>query len=601
MNILDKLRKKSSKWFLIPLICGLLIVLCFGVNVIYWDEWENVRIYYYFADNGIDLNRLWQPHNEHRLFFPNILILFTAFLTGWNVKIQMVLSVFFLFAIYMLIVSYVSEKTGGENNTFHDLIAILTLAGILLFSPIQSENLLMGFQSGYYLAMLLSVIAMLTFSKYIESGKKRLLAVSLTLAVCATFSGLNFVSLWPAYVILIIALMINNRSIKHGVLIGVILAVAVITAGVFLTGYNIDSIKTAGSFSFERIKASFVFFLNAIGSAAFFAEPYASIFMGSLILITFLIISAVTVIFRKINKVMFPMFIAATNFGSLMIISFGRGALTGATSAVSSRYTSHSLMIIVSTAIMFCVLISNIADVKIKLETKTGYVSGITVKIKYMKYMIITVFCGMILCSWISGLYLCDRFHEDRITAQKILYNYDKVPLSYIQKYVYPCWDKYDWAYSEIERLKNDNASVFSSDKLNDADTSDIIFDQVDISGYNRYECDEMTNGLTADAITIDDNFITIENTWVIDPYSGTGYGDVYIKVNGRCFETESKIYRPDVAAFFGNDEYMYSGIRTAIPLSEVECSGNVYNINAVVIQGNGTDFFETPVITISI
>lgn len=75
--------------FLLPIAVLFLCIQHYGVNVVFWDEWAVVRLYEDLVSNGFSFAKLFAQHNEHRMFFPNIIMLLTSYFTGWDVKAEM--------------------------------------------------------------------------------------------------------------------------------------------------------------------------------------------------------------------------------------------------------------------------------------------------------------------------------------------------------------------------------------------------------------------------------------------------------------------------------------------------------------------------------
>ena len=74
---------------------GLPVFLCFnfiyrfGVDVPFWDQWELVPFLDLWASGTLSLGDLFSQHNEHRIFFPRLIMLLLAAATGWNSRAEM--------------------------------------------------------------------------------------------------------------------------------------------------------------------------------------------------------------------------------------------------------------------------------------------------------------------------------------------------------------------------------------------------------------------------------------------------------------------------------------------------------------------------------
>lgn len=70
------------------------LVLVFGSNVPYWDDWDMVPVL--TGEQPVTLSYLWSQHNEHRLLLPRLALLGLLRLTGWDFRSGMVANVLLL-------------------------------------------------------------------------------------------------------------------------------------------------------------------------------------------------------------------------------------------------------------------------------------------------------------------------------------------------------------------------------------------------------------------------------------------------------------------------------------------------------------------------
>ena len=121
------------------IILGFLI-LHFGVDVPYWDQWSVVGLSEAFHLRILTFEQLFAQYNEDRLFFPRLMLLGINALADGNVKYQMLgtllLAVLLMFNVFWLARKTLSHKSGW----------LAVLASLLIFSPIQYQNWLWGNQ-----------------------------------------------------------------------------------------------------------------------------------------------------------------------------------------------------------------------------------------------------------------------------------------------------------------------------------------------------------------------------------------------------------------------------------------------------------------------
>lgn len=124
----------------------LALVVRRGVNLPFWDEWDWADIVYSSHMHTLTLAELWKPHNEHRIFIPNAIMIALDRVGGWNVVREQVVSVMIL-ALTQLFIWLMIRRTLPRARRG---LAFLG-ASILLFGLAQYENLSWGFQMAWFL------------------------------------------------------------------------------------------------------------------------------------------------------------------------------------------------------------------------------------------------------------------------------------------------------------------------------------------------------------------------------------------------------------------------------------------------------------------
>ena len=137
---------------LIPPILVAVAVARTAVNVPYWDQWQFAPLLLDAARGHLDLRELWAQHNEHRLIVPRLLMLALAFLTGWNVRWELVACVLLnLITLGLLARTLVRAVRPSFPRLGPWLVVV---ASLLTFSPSQWENWTSGWQCQMFLHVL---------------------------------------------------------------------------------------------------------------------------------------------------------------------------------------------------------------------------------------------------------------------------------------------------------------------------------------------------------------------------------------------------------------------------------------------------------------
>ena len=100
---------------LVPLAFLIWMVVQYAVAVPFWDQWELVPLLEKTYHGELTFHDLWAQHNEHRIFFPKIIMLVLARLTGWNIHFELAVNIVLALGIFGVLVRQVKitgRKTG---------------------------------------------------------------------------------------------------------------------------------------------------------------------------------------------------------------------------------------------------------------------------------------------------------------------------------------------------------------------------------------------------------------------------------------------------------------------------------------------------------
>jgi len=164
----------------------------FGVNLPYWDQWEFIPTLVSFHEGQLTLDALTAQHNEHRLFFPRLIMLGLAALTRWNTVAEMYFNAGLLVALGAVLLHAHVRAFGASNRS---LFAFLPIPW-LVFTFRQFENLIWGWQLQITLCVLSCVVSLYWLTEVRGLGARWAGAVAS--AFLATFSFGSGIALWPA-------------------------------------------------------------------------------------------------------------------------------------------------------------------------------------------------------------------------------------------------------------------------------------------------------------------------------------------------------------------------------------------------------------------
>ena len=168
----------------LPLILLAIFVLLFGVECPYWDQWQLIDELDRFSDRGWSLSELWSQHNEHRLFFPKLIMHTLTALGGWSVRVEM------LVTVGLYIVAFMGLRRLLHLDARPPLQQLCCV--LLFFSTHHWQNWLWGFQIQILLCVAGSVWALQLMTR----GRPSLPGAA-ALSVVASGSFLIGFLLWP--------------------------------------------------------------------------------------------------------------------------------------------------------------------------------------------------------------------------------------------------------------------------------------------------------------------------------------------------------------------------------------------------------------------
>src|SRR5215204_258602 len=184
-------------WLLIllPVALAFLFVYLYGVTVVHVDQWEIIPRFEKLSLGTLGVSDLFAPHNQHRMLFPWIIMLGLGTITKYNNVAEM----YFTLACFLgMLTALILVFRGSIKPRLPFLLPVFFVPiAFLVFSLIQHENMLWGFQLQFGLVQVSSVLALclLYFSGY-ERLRKLVFPAALTSATVATFSAASGLFVW---------------------------------------------------------------------------------------------------------------------------------------------------------------------------------------------------------------------------------------------------------------------------------------------------------------------------------------------------------------------------------------------------------------------
>jgi hypothetical protein len=187
-------RRYPRAWALagLPVAFLAMMYVGFSTDVPYMDQWEFPAFFERWHEGTLTSADWFAQHNEHRIFFPRLIMLTLALLTDWDVRAELVVNAFLGFGITALVLaqSYFAAHRDGRRLAPWWPFAVT----LLCCSLAQWQNWFLGWQLQLFLAVacIHGVIGLLLFT-----GRLSTHLLAFVLAVVATLSFASGLLVWP--------------------------------------------------------------------------------------------------------------------------------------------------------------------------------------------------------------------------------------------------------------------------------------------------------------------------------------------------------------------------------------------------------------------
>src|SRR4051812_42308869 len=320
---------------LVPL--AYLVSMCelHHLDVPFWDQWAMVPRLEHMMSGTLSFNDFWQQHNEHRPFVPIALMLLLARLSNWNIGWEIAVNILLGVGIFAVFAAYLFtawRDAGGAP------VWLLPLISIFVFSPVQWENWVWGWQMQVLMCELATALGALLIAR--SAQQRGAFGGAVACGVWASYSFASGLMFWLA----------QPAGIWLGERRGRVLRLAVwtIAAAATFASYFYDfhrppqpsMLSNFASLASLRLLVTYV--LTYLGAPiANFDQGKAAV-AGAAVLLAFAILVARLWPLRGEAVFLFPFLVGAQTLGTAVISGLGR-AWMGVEQGLTSRYTTLTL------------------------------------------------------------------------------------------------------------------------------------------------------------------------------------------------------------------------------------------------------------------
>lgn len=324
----------------LPGLAALAFIARFSVNCLFRDEWDLVPYLEDFYAHRLTVARLFEQHNEHRIFFPRMIFLYLGTLTGYDTRVFMYLS-WATLVVGMLCLALMHVRLFGKSTR---ALAGLVPVAMLQFHLRQSENLLWGWQLQIVLCVELFIVSVVLLCR--ENASQGAFLGALACLAVGTFSFSSGLLAWPSLLMLLAyqRALADTDAAKRVLNLRLLFVAGAMLAvvAIYLHGYVTPKHHPSVAFVLHEPMAGLREFAGALGSPAS-DDVRVCVVAGCLYLafaLLLLVIAAKGGVDRRRFAPAIPLF--AFSIGVAAMISVGRAGY-GLFTANASRYVTLCL------------------------------------------------------------------------------------------------------------------------------------------------------------------------------------------------------------------------------------------------------------------
>lgn len=334
---------------LLAFAVGCFLVAEFGVNVVFWDEWDIYpALLQHYQQGTLTFSLLFSQLNEHRLFFPRLIYLGLGLATNLNLIIFM-----FVTQVEFLIVALIFKNELKRDHNFP--LWLWTLIVALIFSWRQWENIFMSLQICFVFLIIVALLSFYFYQRLIESKKIIYLLPTCLFALVASFTNASGLFVWICLLLISFYFLLTTRKNKTNSLFYLkltqLLSIAtIVTWLLYFVGYTKPPTHPSIIDALVHFPHTLIYFFAALGNAVF-SPMSAAIIYGGCCLVNVMISGGTIIKKQRVKNNLFLLGVIIFVLISLASLALGRAGF-GVIQALSSRYVTFALPLVVALLIL---------------------------------------------------------------------------------------------------------------------------------------------------------------------------------------------------------------------------------------------------------
>ncbi|OZH54776.1 hypothetical protein AFK68_08835 [Hydrocoleum sp. CS-953] len=346
-KILSRTRILLLTLYIFPVLLLLWFLTNFSVNVPYWDQWRLTPIFERVAEGNATFFDFFTVHGHHRILIPKLIITALAFSTKWNTQAEIICSVIFVIITFFAICKIAETKLHNRNKNLLHIANILSC--LLLFSLVQHQNWLWGFTMFWFLTNLCLIMAVYFIHALENLSAKTRIFLAAIFCLIGSFTLIQGLLYW---VVLIPSILSIEGKAKQKISrLSIWILVFILSCIIYAINFN--PIREPKPFLFTEQPFLIINYFLAVLGLPLVRLPMPAIITGLILLSGFLFFTYYFLKKPFYKLTFFPPAIPWLTIGtfsliSALSISVGRAEYGVANAMISSRYTTTSILLIIS-------------------------------------------------------------------------------------------------------------------------------------------------------------------------------------------------------------------------------------------------------------
>ncbi|ABG50662.1 hypothetical protein Tery_1349 [Trichodesmium erythraeum IMS101] len=342
--------------YIFPVLLLLWFLANFSVNVPYWDQWRLTPIFEKVAEGNATFFDFFTVHGHHRILIPKLIITALAFATKWNTQAEIICSVIFVIITFFAVCKIAQINFHNQNQNIINIANILSC--LFLFSLVQHQNWLWGFTLFWFLTNLCLIMAVYLIHVLENISAKRRIFLAAIFCFIGSFTLIQGLFSW---LVLIPSILSIEGKAKQKITRLVIWSLLFVVSCI-IYAINFNPIREPKPFLFTEKPFLIINYFLAVIGLPLVRLPIPAILTGLILFSSFLFFTYYFLKKPLYKLTFFPPTIPWLTIGTFSIISalsisVGRAEYGVENAMTSSRYTTTSILLIISLVYLLALFI----------------------------------------------------------------------------------------------------------------------------------------------------------------------------------------------------------------------------------------------------